>query len=281
MVTADVPPVRGTIKSETEAGALQQAASIRIMSGRRTVVLYISAILYVRTSGHNSEIHVSDGQVYVTRQSLTALERQLGADFIRIDRGCIVAVMAIHDITDQVNLVNGQRLEYALRNRAGLVAQLQQAQQRMIGRFTREGVPATEAEYRDHYRSFDAMPFAFADIEMVFDENRRAVDWIFRYGNPALARLEKLPLERLIGSSFGSLFRNMDDKWLRLYERATLYGETLETVGYSPEIDATLKVTCFPTFRGHCGCILHNVDEIHFVHNNGEADAALYHWIQK
>ena len=211
---------------------MQQAASIRIMSGRRTVVLYISAILYVRTSGHNCEIHVSDGQVYVTRQSLTALERQLGADFIRIDRGCIVAVMAIHDITDQVNLVNGQRLEYALRNRAGLVAQLQQAQQRMIGRFTREGVPATEAEYRNHYRSFDAMPFAFADIEMVFDENRRAVDWIFLYGNPALARLEKLPLERLIGSSFGSLFRNMDDKWLRLYERATLYGETLETVGY-------------------------------------------------
>ena len=58
---------------------MQQAASIRIMSGRRTVVLNISAILYVRTSGHNSEIHVSGGQVYVTRQSLTALERQLGA----------------------------------------------------------------------------------------------------------------------------------------------------------------------------------------------------------
>ena len=50
------------------------------------------------------------------------------------------------------------------------------------------------------------------DIEMVFDEEKRAVDWIFRYGNPELARLEKLPLDRLIGNSFGSLFSNMDSK---------------------------------------------------------------------
>ena len=41
------------------------------------------------------------------------------------------------------------------------------------------------------------MPFAFTDIEMVFNEDRHAVDWIFRYGNEALAELEKLPLEQL------------------------------------------------------------------------------------
>lgn len=64
------------------------------------------------------------------------------------------------------------------------------------------------------------MPFAFTDIEMVFDEERRAVDWIFRYANPALAKLEKLPLESLIDHSFGSLFANMYAKWLRSYERA-------------------------------------------------------------
>lgn len=70
--------------------------------------------------------------------------------------------------------------------------------------------PANAEEYHEHYKSFDAMPFAFTDIEMVFDEERRAVDWIFRYANPALAKLEKLPLESLIDHSFGSLFANMD-----------------------------------------------------------------------
>ena len=89
------------------------------------------------------------------------------------------------------------------------------------------------------------MPFAFTDIEMVFDEERHAVDWIFRYGNSALSELEMIPIDKLIGNTFGSLFKNMDSKWLRSYERAALFGEMLEMIDYSPEIDKYLKVICF------------------------------------
>lgn len=116
---------------------------------------------------------------------------------------------------------------------------------------------------------------------MIFNEEKHAVDWIFRYGNPALAKLEKLPLERLIGSSFGSLFSNMDTKWLKSYERATLYGENLEFVDYSPEIDTYLKVTCFPTFRGHCGCILFDISNIKFTENSSDAEKALMLYLGK
>ena len=68
-----------------------------------------------------------------------------------------------------------------------------------------------------------------------------------------------------MGKSFGSLFANMDSKWLRSYERAALYGEVLELMDYSPEIDTNLKVICFPTFKGHCGCILFDLDRIKAV----------------
>ena len=57
------------------------------------------------------------------------------------------------------------------------------------------------------------MPIAFADIEMIFDEERQAIDRIFRYGNEALAKLEEVPLDKMIGS----IFPNMDRKWLRSY----------------------------------------------------------------
>ena len=96
----------------------------------------------------------------------------------------------------------------------------------------------------------------------MFNEESQAVDWIFRYENEALARLENCPLDKLICSSFGSIFENMDTKWLRSYEQATLYGKTLELTDYSPEIDTYLKVICFPTFKGHCGCILFDLSEI-------------------
>lgn len=61
------------------------------------------------------------------------------------------------------------------------------------------------------------MPFAFTDIEMIFNEDRHAVDWIFRYGNEKLAEVERVPLSGLIGNSFGNIFSNMDDKWLCTY----------------------------------------------------------------
>lgn len=183
--------------------------------------------------------------------------------------------MAIHDISDNINLNNGESLIYTLRKKNQIIEQFRSKQKSIISNFRRDGIPTTEEEYRKHYRSFENLHFAFTDIEMIFNEESHAVDWIFRYGNPALAKLEKLSLEQLIGNSFGSLFSNVDSKWLRSYERATLYGETLEIIDYSPEIDTYLKVICFPTFKGHCGCILFDITEIKFTKNSNDAEKAL------
>ena len=83
--------------------------------------------------------------------------------------------------------------------------------------------------------------------------------------------MEKLPLEQLIDHSFGNIFPNMDTKRLRVYERTALYGETLEIVDYSPEIDTNLKIICFPTFPGHCGCMLFRLSAIQSVLAGKEA----------
>lgn len=264
-----------------EVFELQEAKHITVLSGGRKLVLNAGTILYVLMIERIAEIHVSGGKVYETRMKISELAEALGDGFLKVHRGCLVSVMAIHDITDHINLNNGESLIYTIRKKHQIIAQFHEAQKRLISSFARDGIPETEEEYRAHYRSFDAMPFAFADIEMVFDEGSRAVDWIFRYSNPALAKLEKLPLERIIGSSFGSLFSNMDAKWLRLYERATLYGETLEVMDYSPEIDTCLKVICFPTFKGHCGCILFNISEIEYAKISGDTEKALMRYFGK
>ena len=147
----------------------------------------------------------------------------------------------------EVHLTNGA--VFTSRITMEELEQLQTQQKRLILTMQDDTAPANAEEYHEHYKSFDAMLFAFTDIEMVFDEERRAVDWIFRYANPALAKPEKLPLESLIDHSFGSLFANMDAKWLRSYERAVLYGELLEIFDYSPEIDTYLRAC---KFRGLC-----------------------------
>ena len=260
---------------------MQETKYITIVSNRKKIVLGISTILYILAAGKNVDVHVSGGKVYQTRMSLAEFAEVLDGSFIKVHRGCIVSAMAIHNISDSILLSNGESLSFTIRKKQQILAQFREKQKRIVSSFPEDGIPATEEEYRRHYSSFEQLPFAFTDIEMVFDEERHAVDWIFRYGNPALAKLEKIPLKRLIGSSFSSLFANMDSKWLRSYERATLYGEVLEMMDFSPEINTYLKVICFPTFQGHCGCILFDLSEIEFTKNSGNSDKALAIYLEK
>lgn len=254
---------------------MQETKHITIISNRKKIALSISAVLYVFVVGKNTQIHILGGKVYETRMSLSQLEKELDDGFIKVHRGCLVSAMAIHDITETINLNNGESLAYTIRKKKQIIEQLQLKQRNIINSFNNSGIPETEEEYFRYYSSFDHMPFAFADIEMIFNEERHAVDWIFRYGNDALAKLEKLSLDEMIGNTFGSLFSNMNSKWLKSYERTALYNETLEIIDFSPEIDTYLKVICFPTFKGHCGCILFNIEEIEFTKNSSEAQHAL------
>lgn len=254
---------------------------ITFISDRKKIILDKNTILYAAMVGKGMEIHGADGKVYVTRMPLKELEEVLGYNFVKIHRGCLVSAMAIHKVTDTVTLNNGDSLPYTIRKKHQILKEIHEKQKNIIAGFSEENIPRTWKEYRNYYSSFEHLPFAFTDIEMVFDEERHAVDWIFRYGNHALEKLEKLPLEKMIGTSFGSLFANMDAKWLRSYERSALYGEILETMDYSPEIDTYLKVISFPTFAGHCGCILLDIAEIKVANSSDDAEKTLLLYLSK
>lgn len=195
---------------------------INITSDRKNVTLDSDVILYILMNGKIAEIHIVGGRVYETRTALKDLEGLLKKEFVKIHRGCIVSVKAVHAVTDTVNLSNGEELLYTVRKKKQIVAEIQEKQKNMINALGKKGIPATEEEYCRHYSSFEYLPIAFTDIEMVFDEEKRAA----------------------------------------------LYGEVLEIMDYSPEIDKNLKVICFPTFKGHCGCILFDLDTIKAVNSS-------------
>lgn len=254
---------------------MQNVGYIKFFSNRKEIMLGISNVIYCLMNGPTAEIHTNSGKIYKTRMRMAEIEEKLGDNFIRIHRGCLVSAMAIHEINDKIILSNGECIEYALRKKKDILKEFHAIQKRVIDNINQDGIPITSEEYNEYYKAFDKMPFAFTDIELIFNDEIKAVDWIFRYGNEALANLEKVSLDKLIGHSFGSVFPNMDSKWLRAYERATIYGEMLEIIDYSPEIDTNLKVICFPTFKGHCGCILFNIDEIKFIKNSNDAEKAM------
>lgn len=253
---------------------MQESGYITFFQNKKKIAVNIHTIIYVITNGKTTEIHANGGAVYRTRMKFSEVEALLGENFIQIHRGCTVAAMAIHEIGEKIHLNSGETLLYTRRKKREILNRLEEIQKNVIADFHKDGIP-TDEEYQERYRSFDTMPFAFTDIELIFNDKTKAVDWIFRYGNQALADLERVSLDKLIGHSFGSVFPNMDSKWLRAYERATLYGEMLEIIDYSPEIDTNLKVICFPTVKGHCGCILFNIGDIKFIKNSSDAEKAM------
>ena len=244
--------------------------SISVISNRRRISLSAEDILYIQLVNRQSVIHVSGGKTYETYTTIDELAQLLGSGFIRADRATLVSAKGVHTIGKKIELISGETLSFTRRRKRELKEQLRAGRRQIVQSLSDSDAPATREEYQRHYASYDSAPFAFTDIEMVFNEERAAVDWIFRYGNEALAELEKLPLEQLIDHSFGSIFPNMDAKWLRVYERTALFGETLEIEDYSPEIDTNLKIICFPTFKGHCGCMLFNQAEIQTVREHTE-----------
>lgn len=254
---------------------MKSKSELTITADKKTINIPLHSILYIIMEGNNAQIHVESGQVYQSRITLAEIESALDDNFIKVKRGCLVSVLAIHNITDKVNLINGETLDYATRHRTELIDRFHGKQERIIRYFNETVALNTEEEYQAHYKLFDSLPIAFCDIEIIFDEQFMAVDWIFRYANRALADLEKVPLDRLRGSRFGHLFPNMDVKWLRTYERAALFGETIKIVDYSPEIDTYLDIICFPTFKGHCGCILFDISKIRSYRQATDAEKAL------
>ena len=239
---------------------------ISVISNRTHITLMAEDILYLSLSGRKTAIHITGDRIYETYTPIDELAKNLGSTFIRVDRCYLVSAKAIHDVTKTIDLINGESLDYARRRKREIVEQVRIERQKIGQTLERNDAPTSREAYHRHYASFDHMSFA------LFSEAHSAVDWIFRYGNVALAALEKLPLEQLIDHSFGSIFPNMDAKWLRVYERTALYGETLEITDYSPEIDTELKIVCFPTFPGHCGCMLFDRRRIQTVQSSTSED---------
>lgn len=248
---------------------------LTIIADKKPINIPQHTILYIIMEGNNAFVHLQTGQVYQSRITLAELEPLLDDNFIKVKRGCMVSVTAIHNITDKVNLVNGETLDYAYRHRTELINKFRNRQEKLIRYFNESVSLNTEEEYHNHYELFDSLPIAFCDIEMIFDEKFKAVDWIFRYANTSLAELEKVPLDKLVGNRFSQLFPNMDVKWLRTYERAALFGETIKIIDYSPEIDTYLDIICFPTFQGHCGCILFDISKINSYRQATDSEKAM------
>lgn len=208
---------------------------ITIISKRVKKKIRTADILYIIKLEYLSLIHLIDGDILQTITPIYELKEMLGDDCIEVKKGCIVSVSAITNIKDKIYLCNGEEIDFTVRRRKAVRLEWREKQKLMIDEINGQDLPRTDEEYHKYYEICDKFPFAFTDIEMIFNEKRRAVDWIFRYGNEALAELEGVQLKEMIGSTFsghcGCILHDMDKLQSMKYENWFGMAETEKRTG--------------------------------------------------
>lgn len=120
-------------------------------------------------------------------------------------------------------------------------------------------------DYNTIKRYFDSMPIAFTIIELVLDEEKKPVDFIFRYANTELARIEGYDLDVIMNHRFyKDIFPEIhDQKWLEFYYASACLGKNQELHEFSVEIGKYLKVVSYPwEVPGYCACVLTDESEL-------------------
>ncbi len=127
---------------------------------------------------------------------------------------------------------------------------------------TTEAQPENELIRDFQLDVFDQSDLAFCIIRLELDQEGNPFDWTFAYANGALAKIDGLPYEGLVGKRFYDVFPKGDRKWLSYYYRAAFEGETLSFERICEEIGMYQHVSCWPTgHRGYCACILRDIRE--------------------
>lgn len=95
---------------------------ITFFSEKKENILEKNTIIYVITGEkHKTQIYTLGGEVYETRMTLGELEKSLGDEFVKIRRNTLVRASEIMSIADSINLKNGDKLKYTIRQKRRII----------------------------------------------------------------------------------------------------------------------------------------------------------------
>ena len=99
-------------------------------------------------------------------------------------------------------------------------------------------------------------PIAVSVIELIFSDSGRGIDFIFRYCNQEMFKLEGVSIEDMLNHSLYEVFPNADKKWIVPYADVAINGTNRLVRKYSPVYHREITIQCFQPMPGFCACIL-------------------------
>ncbi len=221
----------------------------------------VKHIIYAYSHNQYTTICLDSGKEYTCSMQMHELIDYLPMEeFVVIRRGTIARLSGIISISDTgiYTMIDGKTFQGRKRflsDHKKLRAKLQLNNTTVFAKPINKQhiLPLTLLE---KCSLLDNMPIAYCIIELVFDENGRGLDFIFRYCNKQMEVIEGMPVEEMINRSFYEVFKNGDKKWIVTYADVALNGVQRTIHDYSPEVDKNLTIYCYQPEPGYCACVL-------------------------
>lgn len=93
-------------------------------------------------------------------------------------------------------------------------------------------------------------------VQMVLNSAGHGVDFVFRYCNKAMARLEGREIEEILDHSFFEVFQDDDRTWLAIYHDVATNGAPRMVRERHPKTGYMINVYCYQPLEGYCACTM-------------------------
>lgn len=206
----------------------------------------MSSIMYLTREGRKTVLHSKNGTTWETFLTMKGILEDLPEGMFRsINKGIAIAPKYLDYEQDNVyTMIDGVAF-------SGRIRMTRQQRQQVLSHDEEQLKTSW-----DPCNILENMPLAFCVIELIFDENYHGIDFVFRYCNKEMEKLEGKTLEEMMNNSFYEVFKNGDKKWLVAYADVALNGGQRVLESFSPEINANLRIYCYQLKPGFCGCLL-------------------------
>ena len=219
----------------------------------------VEHILSARCNNHNIHIRLDSGDEVICYMLMYELMEVIPEDeFLILRKGTILRKTGILSISDDgiYTMIDGSTFQGTKRS-----LKKHKVIREKLGLLRWQTNPTLALTMRpltllEKCSLLDDMPVAYCVIELVFDENGRGIDFIFRYCNKQMEVIEGVPVEDMVDHSFYEVFKNGDKKWIVTYADVALNGGQRTLRDYSPEVDKNLTIHCYQPEPGYCACVL-------------------------
>lgn len=218
-------------------------------------------IKYIIREDGKTAIHLIDDRVIHTYITVKELKEALSPeDFLYPNKGIVAATSQIVNVRDGAyEMVDGRTFKYRVHNSIYHDNRLL-----MLGRRMEQvqSVANTLAPMQKMFdlSSLDKFPLPFCVIELIFDDLGRGVDFILRYCNPAMAKVESRKIEDVINRPITELFHDVDRKWLVIYADVAM-NDTVRVIDvHHPLLDKKIQLHCYQPLEGFCACVMTGVE---------------------